>query len=534
MTLEIGQLTLKCRAPLELGSDDIRARQFLDRLLQAVRQGLAPSLARGLADLDREPRVVFIESLDFDLTINLDHPAEEIAERIARQLASRLWTKLSDPNVISFSDPVELSATFILDVVTGAAYTRSWHEEFAGLKTLGASGIVRTLIETQPRHIGAALSRLTRSDLARTLNSLEPPDAHRAVAALAGSAENPCRDPDLIASALLALECWRIDEPRDRLALLIELRRQGQADGDSVTLQLADMLCGLGEGLSESIDPSAAREDSVTPGSEPLATEARDVNGGSLRAKRAAAIEAAREQMKWGRELTSMAAASTRLGGLWLVLPHLLELLSGTDLPHRREQTALWFAFAFGALAVSSGPAVQEVWGDRGLRSILGISFEDDELLASTADGLGEPHEPHEPIQAFAVRFRAGGRAQAFGAGVPDDIRRPMRVCRADFVELLEAGAQMKFPRELTRIFAVLGYRALRMYARRLPGFGGSSNAHLWRNFLSTPGDVWSEGEVIRVLLRAPRLDVIWRISGSGRSKYRLPDGRTVIVDVRL
>jgi hypothetical protein len=91
----------------------------------------------------------------------------------------------------------------------------------------------------------------------------------------------------------------------------------------------------------------------------------------------------------------------------------------------------------------------------------------------------------------------------------------------------------MQFPRDLTRIFAVLGYRALRMYARRLPGFGGSSNAHLWKNFLSTPGDLWSEGEVIRVLLHAPRLDVIWRISGASRCRYRLPDGRTVIVDVR-
>ena len=75
--------------------------------------------------------------------------------------------------------------------------------------------------------------------------------------------------------------------------------------------------------------------------------------------------------------------------------------------------------------------------------------------------------------------------------------------------------------------------RELRAYARRLPGFGGSSNAHLWKNFLRTPATVWSDHDIVRVTLVAPRLDVIWRISGAGRAAYRLPDDRAVSVDVR-
>jgi hypothetical protein len=160
MSIEIEELTLNCRVPAELAGGDLRARAFLDRLVEAVRGGLARALSSAFGDLDADERIAFIESLNFQLTVNLDRPPEEIARRLAGQLARCLWYRLGDASTIRFHDNTELWARFFLDLATGCAYTRRWHDTFAGFKPLSTSGIARSLVEAEPRTAVAALCRL--------------------------------------------------------------------------------------------------------------------------------------------------------------------------------------------------------------------------------------------------------------------------------------------------------------------------------------------------------------------------------------
>jgi hypothetical protein len=160
------------------------------------------------------------------------------------------------------------------------------------------------------------------------------------------------------------------------------------------------------------------------------------------------------------------------------------------------------------------------------LRAVLNITQEDDELLAlvskATPAITASKTKPNGPYVADACSLAPKPASEH---------SRPFSIRRGDLLELRRAGERVGLLP--THALARMAYRALRVYAHRLPGFSNSSNAHLWKNFLATPAAVWYEGSEVRVALEAPQLDVIWRISGAGRTNYSLPDGRTVCVDVR-
>ncbi len=517
MAIGIGQLTFKCRAPPELVRDEVRPREFLDRLLAVVRRDLAPALSRGLAELQNQPGIAFIEALDFELAVNVDRPAEEIAKRIACELARSLWSKLADPGTVAFRDSAELWARFILDATRGAAYTRSWHAEFPGLRALSTSGILRTLIETGPDLAVRALTRLTRADLRRALACLAPADASRAVTALTASAAAPCCDAERIASALLVLGDWRGDDPRSQLALLIELKREMGVETGLVTLQLAETLRALADRTTfapELQDGATFLTCGPLPSSD----------WRQYLANHGPAVTAALERLRGSCRPESALVSGVSLGGLWLLLPHVLEQLEALDEPEAN------LPIAYSTLALSSGPNVQEIWADRGLRTLLGVALRNDELLRELGRSL-----PRLEQQALVVRRgrRAFTCARAVTSAISDDTFRRLHMRRVDISELIVAGSEIELPFALTRLLARLAYRALRAYARRLPGFGGSSNEYLWRNFLATPATLWTDASSVRVVLADPALHVIWRISGADRAAYTLPDGRTVSTGVR-
>src|SRR5258708_4420456 len=247
MSIEIEELTMNCRVPAELAGGDLRARAFLDRLLEAVRGGLAQALSNGFGDLDADERIVFIESLHFHLTVNLDRPPEEIARRLAGQLSRCLWSSLSDSSTMTFRDNTELWARFFLDLAGGCAYTRQWHDVFAGFKPLSTSAIARSLVEAEPRTAVAALCRLMPSDLNRVIRHFSAADARRAVEAATAAAVDPCRDVERIADALTAFEEWRPEDPKAHLALVVAIERETGAHVGVATLNLAEMLMDLAQ-----------------------------------------------------------------------------------------------------------------------------------------------------------------------------------------------------------------------------------------------------------------------------------------------
>lgn len=532
MSIEIDELTVNCRVPAELAGGDPRARVFLDRLLEAVRGGLAQALASGFGDFDSDERIAFIESLHFQLTVNLDRPPEEIARRLAGQLSRCLWSRLSDPSTITFRDKTELWARFILDLATGCAYTRTWHDVFAGFRPLSTAAIARSLVEAEPRTAVAALCRLMPSDLKRVISHFSVSDARRAVEAATAAAVNTCRDVRRIADVLAELEEWRSEDPKAHLALVVAIERETGAHVGDVTLHLAEMLMDLARSAGSAGSPAdgmGSGADDGFPGVR-RSTHATAHWRSYLRKNRSSVGEALsklRPESKAERGL----CFEMGQGGFWLILAHVLENQSRVrngGVPGRSVQS---LAVAFASAAVSCGQHARTVWENRALRSLLQLAQDDDELLSGISDSLStsDAGPTDEPA---AVRPRTPGIESVTVSQRARETSRAFSVRRADARDLRDAAAEIGLPVLSAKALVRMSYHALRAYARRLPGFGPSSNNHLRKNFLLTPATVWCD-DAVRVTLAAPALDVIWRVSGAGKAAYTLPDGQFVRVDVR-
>jgi hypothetical protein len=143
------------------------------------------------------------------------------------------------------------------------------------------------------------------------------------------------------------------------------------------------------------------------------------------------------------------------------------------------------------------------------LREALGLS-ENDDVMA----GLGETYLTRASDETSVARHSFALR------------RRDMHHMKAAVAALGLSHACARGPMRVST-------RAMRAYARRLPGFADSSFIHLWTNLLSTPGTVSRRDQAIDIVLSPPPLDIVWRISGAGSARYGLLDGRIVNVEVR-
>ncbi len=419
------------------------------------------------------------------------------------QLARCLWSKLSDPSTTTFRDNAELWARFFLDLATGCAYTHRWHDVFAGFEPLSTSAIARSLVEAEARTAMAALCRLIPSDLNRVVSHFSTADARRAVEAATVTAIDPCRDVQLIADTLVAFEEWRPEDPKAQFALAVAIERETGKHAGVATLHLAEMLMDLahsehftgsqGHGMRSDEDESSAGPGRTHPSTRWHSYLRR--NRGS--------VATAVAKLRPGPKAPRAQCFELGEGGFWLVLAHVPALLEESLAP------------AFVSAAVCCCSHARAVWENRSLRSLLQLPQDDDVLLALAVERL---------------RVRGSQRVASETAG---QTPRRFSVRRADWRDLRDAAAAIGVPAQVVGAVVRMSYVALRAYARRLPGFGTSSNSHLWRNFLLTPATVWGDEGLIRVTLAAPALDVIWRVSGAGKATYTLPDGRFVHTDVR-
>ena len=432
MSLSIRNFAIECQVPTP--ADPARAREVLDRTLSGIRRDVSRLLQRALAAEDDKRGIVFIERLEFEALVSAEWSEDDIAREIGRQVLRSLWGKLSDRETTRFADEAEHVARFLLDVAEGAGFTRDWHRSFDGLKPLSASAIVRTMIARDARAALEALSRLGRANVERILGKMNDTDARRALAAIVAVVGRPYRDLKAVADALAAVR--RIDTP---------VRRTAFAE-DAV-------IAALQGGVEE-------------------LPEALAILGGIA--------------------VSSAPESYSRHGGVWLLVPYVLELAP---------------ALAHTALALAAGPDAQEVWHDGVLRDALGVPPDNDEVLTA----LGSA-----------------------SAGDIDEVpARPSAVRRRDFAHLNAARAALGISRGTARVPMGAAANALRRYANRLPGFAESSFAHLWTNLLSGPATIRAGETGIAVALSPPPLDVVWRLSGAGNADFRLADGRRVVVEVR-
>jgi hypothetical protein len=499
LALAIERLAIGCQVPQSVADDTRRAKDVLDRVLSSATRELPEYLRRALASEPASDTIAFIDTLHFDITINTETPRGEIARALAAQLLRVLWRTLDDPGTIRFKDRAEMLARFVIDVAQGAAFTQTWHRCFAGLRLLSTSGILRTLIVDEPLVAGTALARLLPADLQRVTAVLTAPDAERAVAAILGAAQGGVEaDPLAVATAIVSQRCLQLERPQQRLAFTIAMLRETGAAGDAA---LALALVQLASEPDAAVLTGAEAADRLT------AIMAKRTPSAELSA--AAVAEAVRIL---SCELPGDQASeqSSRCGGVWLILPHVLAVL-GPD--PKLAPVALC------ALALAAGDDAINIWRNTLLRAALDL---DDALLSGFQEQTGS-------ILPFAAE---GLRRDAREAADPHS-PPPYWLRRRNLAHLRRGAMQLSLPRALTRAATRVAYTALSAYARRLPGFAESSFAHLWKNLLATPATLRLHADLIEVVLTSPPLDVIWRISGADRAAYVLPNGRSVRAGLR-
>jgi hypothetical protein len=485
LALAIERLAVGCHVPKSVADDTRRAKDILDRVLSSATRELPECLRRALASEPATDTIAFIDTLHFDVTINAEWPRDEIARALAVQLVRGLWRKLDDPHTIRFKDRAEMLGRFFLDLAQGAAFTRSWHDCFAGLRLLPMSGIARTLIVNEPVLAGAALARLLPADLQKMTALLNELDAERALAAILGAAQG-CgeADPVAVATAIVSQDCLPLQNPQQQLSFAIAMLRETGTIANTEMLSLARTLVQL-----------ASKPD----GAMAAKTDATSV---------AEAVRILSEEFPDDEA----AERSSSCGGIWLVLPHVLAVLG-----HEMELAPV----ALCALALAAGDDAEDVWRDDLLRAMLDV---DDAALSRFQERTGSG-------STFPAERSSGEDAREETTESRSPPSYSLR--RRNLAHLRRGVMQLNLPGVLTRAATRVAYAALSAYARRLPGFAESSFAHLWKNFLATPAMLRVRPSAIEVMLAPPPLDVIWRISGADRAAYVLPNGRSIRVELR-
>jgi hypothetical protein len=508
--INIEEMTLTCHMHEEVVRSG-RGSEVLDRVLSSAKNSVPEFLGSALASEPENDSVLFIETLGFDATVNAAWSMDAMGKAVASQLLRKLWS-LDDRHVVRFRDRNEVVARFLLHLADGRAYTQTWHDiMFGGLKLLPSTAIVRTLVVDDPPLLLIALSRLSPADLKIVAGVLSNYDATIAVGALVSTMElGACRDPQAIAAALVAQGCFSLTGPLQQFELTIAVHRESDQPADSITLALAMALSQLAaespdlesgttlEAIQTLIaESTAAKMYALTVAD--AAPAVKNLNEESV----CAALAILRPHVT-AREAVEHYCA---FGGIWLVLPHVLQVMAIAAEEHEMSQGAA--AQLLSALSLVAGLEASRVWKDGALRDVLELRADDPELIQQlmqeTPPGRNDTPAKHAP---FARR-------------------------RSDVNYLRTAADSIGLGAIERRSIMRTAYAAFRAYASRLPGFADASFAHLWRNFLATPTTVVRSLTHIHVQLSPCALDVIWRISGADRARYALPTGYTVEVGVR-
>jgi hypothetical protein len=502
VSLTIDRFAVDCRVPEETGRDPARSRYVLDRVLGAVSRDLPRALSTSLDTDAASEEIVFIERLRFEVVVNADWSAHELAHAVSARLIRSVKAEVAAPTTVRFRDEAELLACYMADVAQGHAGSRPWHRRFAGLQALPPSAIIRTLIDEDPTLGHKALARLARGTLLQVVTSLKQQDAWRAIEALLrDEAVGACHDALLIANALTGLEGCALLGPQRDLALIAVLAGDGLG-ADRLTLAIGALVGGGGTATARSTNDAPDFLLSELDGGFPA----------SLHHEAARRIEAAGLAERMPRAslqaFVSVEPRQTALGGLWLLLPQILEFVDSDLEPDQRSLVA------FGALVVAAGPMSAPALTDGSLRDALGIPSSDEESHLLLAGALARVESVPPPWRELDPRSWTERRG--------------------DLAFLHSAKRSLPLRGRAWRLLVRIGYLAWRTWASRLPGFGNASIAHLWRNTLDTPAVVEPlSGGALSVRLAPPPLDVILRISGVGRATYSLPLGMRINAEVR-
>ena len=541
--VSIRRLKVDCAVPRN-HPNPMAVRTRLDEAAERLPAALAELLAP-LARAGDEVIVIKRLELTFDLDTSLapDDLARAWAARLATAVARALMPE-SRASMLRFPDEAHYLARFLADSVvaraTGTWYYRRWH----GLDALPLAAQLRTAIVEEPARGIAALAALSRSELTAVLAALGPREARRVVEAVIAVESDG--DVDAAARVLVTLVPEWIPIARAlpsawqaALALVARAHVALQPGELRPAVMVAAALAAVCQRERAGSAASAAiLAVAELPSLEPLLALHAEV--------RRALLEAAGATETAPVEGAPRAGWYTRLGGLLLLLPRLAELpLDGCT--------------RLALLSRAAGHARRaEVQDDPRWRHLCGVAPDEDvEAWVARADVAAQ--------LASVIWRRGAGRAErlrlivtrheqplAVVAAEPDGdwlavapLTPPLRAMLRGSSEQGELSAQITHPSAraaaqalawlgadaaspIERVLAAGAQQVMRAFARRLPGFAGSSLPFLYDSFLDFDATVLESEGTFHCRIGRPRLAAVFGLTGALRGRLPIGDGRAL------
>jgi hypothetical protein len=459
------------------------AKARLDRLLATE---LGRIGARAMEPLRRKhDGIWFVRSLVFETDLDLELVDAALAGAWTAQLVAAVSRRLIEPDpneVRHFADRKAYLAAFLVDRARGVAWNAWYYAAFDGLSALPVSAALRTAVLAEPRLGADALRDLSRVERVDVLSALGPSDARRVLEGLAASSASGARPSRELVRSLASFA--RFDqaylaagEPPWRLALGIHVELLA-AHPEVGPGELARLACAAAFLVSLGLPERVAFEPGLRA---PL------LDAGAAELYRSLGVQ----------------------GAEWL--PYLLAL----DAELRRELVE----------AVLSAEAESVVRDEPRFTRYGGIfllfpSLARFELEAARPTWA----EPPGGDQRSALRLLV--LAQCLSPGAPYDLLRdPVTrdLCAVPgTLDTRELEAWLTRVEGRAHVTAAAEW-VLADFARRLPGFNGSSAAYLRRNFLDLRASLTPESHRFVVRLERAPLNAILAMTGLVRARYALP-----------
>ncbi len=477
--------------------DPARVRVALDGITAARLTRLAGlQLAEFGAD---DSRVIVIDRLEIamaDMRIDdVEWLLLQLAEGIAA--AARIAHASAGDGVLIFASAGARLAAWLRAILRGEPVDRWWFSDFAGLALLPQSAALRTALLRDAAVGREALTTFPASERARLCIALTEIDAGLVFDAIIDTL--PPGEGGAMWEAVFALPKDFADSARTGAALhALATILAGDTEPPSRAIRSAITLRALlyrhaGRALADAVRMRDGRGLGALLPEASVADIARLL---SLTDAAQAAVIALCATAP-GDALTPATASFTRHGGLLLLWPH-LPTFAVDGLPEAPGQPEGVLSLLALASILPEREACSALAEDV-LRAAFGVDPRAG--MAVLAAWLAEV-----PPRAIM----AAPRRPADIAGLPE----PFRAARRQHRALISAAKQ-----------------ALADFARRLPGFAGSSAAFLRDNLLAIGARVTVSPGMVQAVLERPPLDVLLAISGLGDRAAPLPDGRLLILE---
>jgi hypothetical protein len=479
--------------------DDIARKYLLGALSGIVEDALPP----GDEDIWMMRRL----ELDLDLEPSLDDHcvAASWATGIAAELAARLASSETDPDIVHFINRADMLSHYVVDRSAGIAARRWYYLPFAGLAVLPDSAAIRTAVCDDAASGRQALLGIPPSQLPRVVKSLTEADAGAILRRLASTGRTDSAVESLM-SVWCDLERQIVplgDGNRAALLWLMTAARQVAWLGATAATQ-ASALARLAKVVRER--PAADAMATVQAAAEGATGRIVEIAGAetALMLASLTGTDAALLAQLLPRRTQQSAPERryTAFGGLFLLLPLLEDLPVAEFFPGAEPLARLWI------VAKCFGPSrAYAFFFDPLVRDLLGV---DPDLSPSSFVEWQRRLPPKHLV----------------------DFRRALEdaPCRRDNANVVREGDEgfLDLPSPLRssprrdRLMSAAAHLLLRAFSWRLAGFSTSSFAHLHANSLDFPASLEDQPQHRVVRVADPPLSVVLDMTGMSRAHYHL------------